>query len=233
MSEAPAATKPKSGGCLSKLSVLVFLAIVGGIVTGLFFMARPQDLSDLGGYGPAAHVAPVRDIEGDLKSSIEHERAITLTEADINQWLAKKIQTKQTGLLGNNATLERVWVRLEDGRIEVIMERKIFGAPFTSSMYLQIEQLQKARGVDTVIRMEGGPLFPGLPKPPRGGRFGQLVVPQGFLLLVMPSYEKLAALFPSERSLILRQMSRIKLEKGKLVLDPREPTGNNGLPDTF
>ena len=231
MSEAPAATKSK-GGCLSKLSVLVFLAIVGGIGTALFFMAKPQDLSDLGGYGPAAHLVPVRDMQAVLKNAVEREFAVTLTEAEINQWLAKTIQTKQGGLLGNNATLERVWVRLEDGRAEVIMERKIFGAPLTTSMYLQIERMQEPRGVVTEIRMQGGPFISSLPNPQRGGRFGQLVVPQGFLHLILPSYEKLAALFPVEKKLVL-EMSRIKMQKGALVLDPREPTGNNGLPDTF
>jgi hypothetical protein len=31
----------------------------------------------------------------------------------------------------------------------------------------------------------------------------------------------------------LREMSRITLEKGHVVLDPREPLGQQGMPQTF
>ena len=69
---------------------------------------------------------------------------------------------------------------------------------------------------------------------PRGGRFGKLVVPQGFLLLVMPAYEKLVPLFREEIHLGFEEMARIKIEKNRLVLDPREPSGDpSGLPQTF
>ena len=76
------------------------------------------------------------------------------------------------------------------------MERKIMGRPFTVSMFLRVEQLQGSKGVKTEVHLHGGAYHESLPKPPRGGRFGKLVVPQGFLLLVMPAYEKLARLVP-------------------------------------
>ena len=58
-------------------------------------------------------------------------------------------------------------------------------------------------------------------------------LPWQFLRLVMPAYEKLAAQFPEEIELALRSMSRIRMEKGSLVLDPREPLGEQGMPQTF
>ena len=39
---------------------------------------------------------------------------------------------------------------------------------------------------------------------------GQLVVPQGFLLLVMPAYQKIPGLFPAEINLAFEEMARIK-----------------------
>jgi hypothetical protein len=62
---------------------------------------------------------------------------------------------------------------------------------------------------------------------------GNLVVPQGFLILVMPAYEKLAALFSEEIDLAFREMSRIKIEKNQLVLDPRDPADSGMIPQTF
>ena len=70
--------------------------------------------------------------------------------------------------------------------------------------------------------LHGGPYIKDLPLN-RGGRFGQLVVPQGFLLLVLPSLQKLAKLYETEVELALGRMARIRIEKDKLILDPREP----------
>lgn len=226
--------QPKSsGGCLSKLLILPLLAAAIGLGTAVFFVVQPQDLTDLGGYGPTAKAAPVRDMKVVLKNAIDRGYPLNLSEAEINQWLGHTLVTRQGGFLEGKVTLERIWVRLEEGRAEVIMERNLLGQPFTVSMYLQVERMEGPKGPMTEIRLHGGPYHPDFPDPPEGGRFGKLVVPQGFLLLVMPAYEKLAALFPEEIELGLREMSRIKIEKGHVVLDPRETTGQQGMPKIF
>ena len=66
-----------------------------------------------------------------------------------------------------------------------------------------------------------------------GGRFGRLPVPQGFLLLVMPSFGKLAAVLAPEGDLV-QEMARIRIEDGRLILDPRDPSESSmGLPQSF
>ena len=217
-------SKPKSGGgCLGKLVVLILLLAAGGLGAALFFIAKPQDLSDIGGYGPGAPNAPIRDMRVVLKASLDRGHIVNLTETELNQWLKRTLATKQGGPLASQVSLDRVWVRLHEGYAEVIMERTLMGKPFTTSMFLRVEQLQGLKGVETRIHLDGGPFHANLPKPPRGGRFGSLVVPQGFLILVMPAYEKLAALFQEEKRLGFEEMARIHIEKGKLVLNPREP----------
>lgn len=227
-------SKPKSGGgCLGKLLVLILLVGFAGLAAAMFFVVRPQDLTDIGGYGPAAKTAPVRDLKAVLQSSIDRGHAVTLTESEINHWLKRTLVAKQGGVLAGQMSLERVWVRLEEGHAEIVMERALMGQPFTVSMFLRVEQLQGLKGVETKVHLEGGPYHESLPRPPRGGRFGKLVVPQGFLLLVKPAYEKLAAVFEVEIG-VIEQMSRIKIEKGRLILDPREPSNDPmGLPQTF
>ena len=227
-------SKPKSGGgCLGKLLVLILLAGFAGFGAAVFFIVQPQDLTDIGGYGPAAKTAPVRDLKAVLQSSIDRGHAVTLTENEINHWLKRTLVAKQGGVLAGQLSLERVCVRLEEGHAEIVMERAIMGQPFTVSMFLRVEQLQGLKGVETKVHLEGGPYHESLPRPPRGGRFGKLVVPQGFLLLVKPAYEKLAAVFEDEIG-VIEQMSRLKIEKGRLILDPREPSNDPpGLPQTF
>jgi len=226
------AQRKSEGGCFSKLAFLILMLGAIGLVSALFLIAQPQDLSDL--TRPASTAPSNREMKVVLKNAIDRGYPVTLSEAEINDWLGRTLVAKQGGLLESKATLDRVWVRLEDGTAEVIMARKFMGKPFTVSMFLQVEQLQGPKGVTTEVKLHGGPFHPDVPKPPRGGRFGQLVVPQGFLLLVMPAYQKLTTLFPDEINLGFEEMSRIKIEKGRLVLDPRAPSGVDSLmPETF
>lgn len=222
------------GQRLLKWLVLILLASVCGLGLALFFMVQPQDLTDIAGYGTPLKTAPARNLKAVLQNSLDRGYPLTLTESEINQWLGRTLVTKQGGLLAGNVSLERVWVRLEDGRAEVVMARKIMGQSFTISMFLKIGQSQGPNGMLTEVQLHGGPYLASLPQPPRGGRFGKLVVPQGFLLLVMPAYENLASLFREELHLAFEEMARIKIERHRLVLDPREPPDDPpGLPLTF
>lgn len=232
---ANSAQTPAGGGCLRQLLVMILLT--GGLVLGvaLAFIPQAQNLSDLGGYGAAADAAPARDLKTVLQNAVTRRYPVTLTETEINQWLGRTLVARQGGGLAGSVTFERVWVRLEDGRAEVVMARKILGLPFTVSMYLQVAQTEGPKGVLTEVLLHGGPYFPSnLPLPPRGGRFGKLVVPQGFLLLVVPAYERLAAMFSDEIHLGIEEMSRVKIEKGRLVMDPQSPSDDMSvLPQSF
>jgi len=227
-------TTPRSGGgCLSKLLMLVLLAAAGGLATAVFYATQPQDLSDIGGHGPNAKPSPERDMKVVLQNAIDRGYAVTLSEAELNQWLSRTLTTKQGGLLAGQVSLDRVLVRFEENQAEVIMERHIMGRPFTVSMFLQISRMENLKGTSTEVELHGGPFHPDFPNPPRGGRFGKLTIPQGFLILVMPAYRELAAEFTEEIDMAFSKMSRIKIEKDNIVLDPREPLGMGGMPLTF
>lgn len=213
--------------------MLILLAAAGGLIAAVFYATQPQDLTGIGGYGPNAKLIPERDMKVVLRNAIDRGYAVTLSEAEVNQWLSRTLATKQAGLLADQVSLHRVWVRFEEGQAEVIMERHFMGKPFTVSMFLQVSRMESLKGTTTEVELHGGPYHPDFPNPPRGGRFGKLTIPQGFLILVMPAYQKLAAIFPDEISMAFSEMSRIKIEKGNIVLDPREPLGAGGMPLTF
>ena len=115
---------------------------------------------------------------------------------------------------------------------EVVFVRDVAGHALTTSIFLQVEQAETAKGMRTSVHLHGGGYHDLLPVPSRGGRFGQLTVPQGFLNLVMPDFKKLAEVFAREIELGFEQMSRIKIEEGGLLLDPmlpeREVQGGGG-----
>ena len=227
-------TKPKSGGCLRRLLALFMLIFLSGLGTALYFVATPQDLSDIGGYGPPAARDGSRDLKAVLRASLRHGHPLTLTEAELNRWLHRTLKARQGGLLAKYVTLDGVWLRLLDGRAEIIIERHIFGYPSTVSMFVMVEQLQSPTGVQTLVHRHGGPYHESLPKPMQGGRFGRLVVPQGFLKLVLPAYQNLAAIYREEISLALEDMARVRIEPQRLILQSREPTSDaSSLPGVF
>lgn len=231
---AESAPSKEKGSCLSKIATLLLLCCVVGLGAALFFISQPQDMTDIGGYGPAAGSTRSRDMKVVLQNSIDRGYPVTLTETEINSWLMRTLEAKQGGLFSEQVKFERIWVRLEDGRAEVVMERKFLGKPMTVSMYLKLEQVESEKGIRTEVHLHGGPFHEDVTKPPRGGRFGKLPVPQGFLVLVMPAYRNLAALFSEEIRLGFEEMARIKIEQDRLVLDPRGPNSESpGLPDTF
>ena len=218
--------KKKGGGCLGKLVGLLVFGVFAGLGAALYYIYLPQDLSDIGGATPSLTqpASPPRDLRAVLTKSIEGDYSVQISETELNQWLARELHMQQGGELAQWVTLKRVCVRLREGVAEVIVERDIAGYPLTTSMFLQVEQMESATGISTQIHLHGGGFHEMVPIPPRGGRFGQLTVPQGFLIMVMPDFQKIASLFETEIDLGFQRMARIKIEENRLTLDPKQPT---------
>ncbi len=205
---------------------------VAGLGVAMVFSALPQDLSDLDGAGPGLAAPQGRDLAVVLRNAIDRGFSVTLTEEEINGWLARTLRAKQGGLLEEFTSLESVRVRLEEGHAEVIMERTIFGYPHTVSMFLRLEQLEGHLGPS--LYFDGGRFHEMLPFPPRGGRFGQLTVPQGFLILVRSSFAKLAEAYAEELELGFEGMSRVRISEDGIIMSPPNIGGGSQLlPDSF
>jgi hypothetical protein len=226
----------RRGSCLGKLVSLFTFAGVAGLGVAVWFIFQPQDMSDLKGSSPALSGTKARDLREVLKNAVNQNFPLSLTEEEINLYIKQSLAAKQGGLLEKFVTLDDVRVRLEKGRAEIIVVRSVMGRHLTTSMYFRVEQVVGIddREVTNIIR-DGGTYFPQMPDSPiaqrllKGGRFGQLVVPQGFSHLVLPSFAKLAGVYKTELSSAFEEMARITIEDGTLVLDPR-PDGGSALP---
>jgi len=224
----------RRSSCLAKIAALIPMLGVAGLGVAMYFISLPQDLSDLTDDLPPAGALPGRDLTVVLKNAAERGFPVTLTEEELNAWLARTLEARQGGLLEEYVTVEGVRLRLEKDHAEVIIERRIFGHPNTVSMFLRIEQTETAKSVTKQLYFDGGQFHESLPFPPRGGRFGQLTVPQGFLILVRSSFEELAALYAEELQLGPEGMARVTINEGSITLDPRDPsTEMPGLPGSF
>ena len=210
-------------GSLSRVLVVVLVIFAAGLGGAVYFIAQPQDLSDLRSDSPESGPALPVDVKSLLQNALDHSYPVKFTQSEINRWLRSTLETKQGGRLADHVSMDGVWVRLEDGRAEVVLERKVMGHPFTVSMYLQVEQSESEDGPTSHVQFHGGEFHPYLPYPKCGGRFGRLAVPQGFLHLVLPAFKSLAAVFPEELRLGFSEIPRVKFADDTLTFDPRGP----------
>ena len=209
------AKRLQSAVLLFALILLIFL------ITSIALSFLPQDLSDLEGRAAEGEeVVPSRNIQRVLENAGQQDLVVTLTEKELNYYLSSQLSGQQDGLLKDQVSYQGTWVRLREGIIELIIEREAFNRPHTIAMNVEIEQLiEEGDKMNTKIDW-------------RGGRLGQLPVPQGYLLLVMPGYEELArVLKPEVRALrtLLEGKSVIEISEGKVTFTPRS-TGSDSLP---
>lgn len=217
----------KKGSCIGKLTALFVFGGLIGLGAAVFFILQPQDLSDLEGSGPGAVGKSSRDLQEVMQNALDGGYSLSLTEEEINLYLRDTLKAEQAGMLASQVSIRSVAVRLDEARAEVIIEREVAGRPLTLSMFLRVEQTELPTGtINTEIFLDGGPYHESLPWPAVGGRFGRLPVPQGFLVLVLPSFKNLAGVYRTDGAEAVKaldfidEMARIRVEEGKLVLDP-------------
>jgi len=216
MADAP---KPKRrGGCFTRVVIFFLLIVLTALGCGVYSVFQPQSLEDIATRDEAG--GNLRNLDAALRESLERGFPTTITEGQLNAWIAHRLAAKQGGMLSSVATLDGVRIRLEDGRAEIVTLRTVLGHPLTVSLYVQVRQTEGAQGLKKEVLLQGGAYDPDFPKLLRGGRFGTLVVPQGFLVLVLPGYQKLAAVFTDEIENALQEMSVIEIQKDRLVLNP-------------
>jgi hypothetical protein len=229
----------REGGCFSKLMKLgIFLSFVG-IVAALYEISQPQDFSDIDGRGVAAEGKDSRDLKAVLKNATDGGYPLKLSEEEINLYLRDTLEFEQGGLLAEWVELEEVLVRLEDGRAEVIMARSVMGYPLTISMYIRVVKSELPDGgASTEIFWNGGLLQEWLPRVGRGGQFGSLPVPEGFLRVALPAFRKLGYLYyspvpagsrtnpkPVKELDFIIDMAQVTFTEGEMTLEPRKNLG--------
>jgi len=203
------------------LLILGILAAMGGFV---YFGWQGADLSDVSGRKGIA-IGYV-DIERKVRNALNDNAEVTLTEAELNQYIAKNLKMKQGGFMKGFAKVKGVYVDLKPDVMEVFIKREIaqYGEdgtiktdvfkPFTHtvSMKLKIFTVVDEKGV-TSRKVE----FP-------GGRIGKAPTPGLMVTVVKASFDQLAEHFKAETELGYKKMTSITVGDGFIKLDPRVKT---------
>lgn len=195
------------------------------MITAIALSFLPQDLSDLEGRSTAGEaVPPSRNIQRVLENAEAQDLAVTLTEEEVNQWLASQLKGTQGGLLESQVSYRGVWVRLRKDVFEVIIEREAFNRSHTVAMHIEFEQLlEEGDKMNTKVNI-------------KSGRLGQLPVPEGYMLLVMNGYREIGRVLKEEvealKSMLMGK-SVLELSEGKMTLTPRSSGAGGDLPGDF
>ena len=197
--------------------LLLALALLVFLFTAITLSFLPQDLSDLEGRNEdSSSPPPARNLERVLENAANQGLQVTLSEKEVNEWLASTVKGSQEGILGNSVSYRGTWIRFREGSVEIIFEREAFNRIHTIAMNVEIEQvIEEGNRMSTNIHW-------------KGGRLGQMPVIHGYLLLVMSSYEQLAqAMAPEVRSLrsLLEGKATIEFTEGKVTFEPRPVDG--------
>ena len=180
----------------------------------------PQDMTDVDGRNEDGTSAPpTRNIQKVLENAASQSIPVTLTEAEVNQWLADQVKGSQEGKLASSIKYRGIWVRFKEDSIDLIFEREAFNRTHTIAMEMKIQQTISGNN-----RMQTGITRP-------GGRLGQMPVPQGYLLLVMSSFEEFAEVMaPEIKSLEkLLEGSVVTFEGDRVTFKPRNTEVNLGI----
>ncbi|MGC6465371.1 MAG: hypothetical protein ACON5N_07290 [Akkermansiaceae bacterium] len=210
---------------MKKIFLFFALLFVGLLGYGVFLSFEGQDLSDIEGRAENDRELNPSSVPIMIEMAAKNRQAITISEKELNSWIAKTLKVRQEGMLADHVELKGVWVRFdneESGRAEIIIEREIKGRPHTISMFVRVERKKKEDGsYTTYIHKDGGRLWGLLAF---GGKFGKIRVPQGFLFFTQSSFQALSNLFEQElkwmeEEITTRGGGQILFEEGQMRIE--------------
>ncbi|MGC6565082.1 MAG: hypothetical protein ACON38_05660 [Akkermansiaceae bacterium] len=210
---------------MKKTFLFFALLFVGLLGYGVFLSFEGQDLSDIEGRAENDRELNPSSVPIMIEMAAKNRQAITISEKELNSWIAKTLKVRQEGMLADHVELKGVWVRFdneESGRAEIIIEREIKGRPHTISMFVRVERKKKEDGsYTTYIHKDGGRLWGLLAF---GGKFGKIRVPQGFLFFTQSSFQALSNLFEQElkwmeEEITTRGGGQILFEEGQMRIE--------------
>ena len=184
---------------------MLFLLFVCGFV--YYLALQPEITEDISGFHPTSGTKSP-NLMSLLAVGLSSGKDLAITEGDINRYLAATVRAKQNGPTVGNPEFRGIAVRLEDGHIEVLVERTLFGRKHTMATHFVL--VQKNEGGERLWSLDTD-----------GGKFGRLPVNGLFLRLGWRPLVKLAHAYDQELR-ILRHASSLRIEEGRVLLGRME-----------
>ena len=181
----------------------VLLVSLSGLSAAAILSHQTPDLSDVKVGAEATDHAHLDLVETLGQAAFKQEGLVEINEADLNDYLARRLKPSAHGHSGRIAHFERLLVNLEDGHCTAHMCWRVFGHLDVISVQFSILR----KGNVFVVEIERG-------------AYGTLPVSRGFLTPVIPALRELIRACDPEITAIFK-LPHLRITKDKLVLDAK------------
>ncbi len=182
----------------SIVAVIIFLFLAGSLIIVCLLMWIPRQLNDIKGLHDDT---PVHDLFATMRQTDGAPQYYSFSESELNRYLKQTCRMRQKGALSIVAHPAQLALKIHDGYGELIITRVIGSHLYhTISVYVSFsysgEHAQRRVSLELLPAGEDTGLFP------RGGRIGQLPIPQRYMQMILPSLESLLDVYPELTRLI-------------------------------
>ncbi len=179
-------------------AVALFLLLSGTLITLCLLMWVPRQLDDIKGLNDDT---PVHDIFATLRQAGASPQSYSFSESELNRYLKKTCRMRQNGALSIVAHPAHLAMKIHDGYGELIITR-VIGSHLhhTISVYVTFSYTGEHAQRQVSLQLRPGDENTGVF--PRGGRIGQLPIPQRYMQMILPSLESLLEVYPELTELV-------------------------------
>ena len=206
------------------VTIVVLLALIG-MAAHTVMSWIPRNLQDVDGTDPVDEGVKIPDLAERLSEAIEKSYEVTITEAELNRYIASRLELTQSSIVDDYVKITGVYIDLKPDLLDVSIERefdipnnqqadgsKKFGfLPFSQTVSMQLE----LRTVDDIEGLKSRTVsFP-------GGNFGKAPAPGLLVGIVKPSFDVIAEVFQEEIKLGYEEMTSIVISDGLITLNSK------------
>lgn len=197
--------------------------MIGGMFAYALLLSMPSTLPDVQGSAKILNGQIEKTYLGDkLELAVNSKKTITITESQLNHYLAEKINLEQTGKIGKYAKISGVWVQLEKEKITIFMERKIKVERGNDKDGNKIEAYEQNHIISHTYIVksskdaDGAIVFKYADK---GGKIGKAIAPGLFGMVTQAAFKPLGETFSKEIELF-KGMVHVYVKENEISLHP-------------
>lgn len=181
----------------------VLLVSLSGLTAAAILSHQTPDLSQVKVGADATDHAPLDLVEMLGQAVIKHAALVEVKEADLNDYLARRLKPTPQGRSSRVAQFDRLLINLEDGHCTAHLCWKVLGHTDVISVQFNIQR----KGNDFVVEIERG-------------AYGNLKVPRSFLTPAIPAFREVVRACQPEIEAIFK-LPHLRIAEDKLVLDAK------------
>ncbi|MDB6118355.1 MAG: hypothetical protein JWO08_2136 [Verrucomicrobiaceae bacterium] len=181
----------------------VLLVSISGLTAAAILSHQTPDLSKVKVGADATDHAPLELVEMLGQAVIKHAAQVEISEADVNDYLARRLKPASQGRSGRLAKFQRVLLNFDDGHCTAHLCWDVLGHTDVISVQFSIQR----KGSEFVVEIERG-------------AYGNLPVSRGFLTPALPAMQEVVRACKPEIDAIFK-LPHLRIAKDKLVLDAK------------